>query len=278
MTPTLTTLLNGYSLTSDQGNPAFCSVHLIESGAGRVLFDCGHAGRRRRLLEELSAHGLEPADIGTVVLSHGHWDHLQNVDFFRHARVLLHADELRNLDAPPADDLGTPRWAKAVLQDLDVHPTGEGRPAHPGRGGAGSPRPYPRIDRPHRDHRCGNHRAHRRRRADCRRTALRPRLGPVRTTQRGRTRRSNESRVSPASSARGTTRPSGSARDWSTPRARSRWSSGEEAAPLSRRRRETDCGADVEPGRGTAGGRPLHCRAVPTYAVRDRRRAAGVAE
>lgn len=33
MTPTLTTLLNSYLLTSDQGNPAFCSVHLIESYA-----------------------------------------------------------------------------------------------------------------------------------------------------------------------------------------------------------------------------------------------------
>jgi N-acyl homoserine lactone hydrolase len=132
MTPTLTTVLNGYSLNTDQGNPAFCSVHLVESEAGRVLFDCGHAGRRRMLLEALSARGLEPADIDTVVLSHGHWDHLQNADFFQQARVLLHADELRNLDAPPAKDLGTPRWARAVLDGLDIHPTAEGDQLIPG--------------------------------------------------------------------------------------------------------------------------------------------------
>ncbi|GAA1592676.1 hypothetical protein GCM10009789_53420 [Kribbella sancticallisti] len=132
MTPKLTTLLNGYSLSTDQGNPAFCSIHLVESEGGRVLFDCGHAGRRRKLLEALSAQGLKPGDIDTVVLSHGHWDHVQNVDFFRQARVLLHADELKNLDAPPAEDLGTPRWAKAVLDGLDVQSTGEGDLLLPG--------------------------------------------------------------------------------------------------------------------------------------------------
>lgn len=132
MTAKLTTLLNGYSLGTDQGSPAFCSIHLIESDAGRVVFDCGHAGRRRRLLEALAAQGLEPADIDTVVLSHGHWDHIQNVDFFRRARVLLHAHELRNLDAPPETDLGTPRWSKSILADLDVHETGEGDQLLPG--------------------------------------------------------------------------------------------------------------------------------------------------
>jgi glyoxylase-like metal-dependent hydrolase (beta-lactamase superfamily II) len=132
MTPKLTTLLNGYSLSTVQGNPAFCSIHLIESDAGRVLFDCGHAGRRRRLLESLAAKGLEPSDIDTVVLSHAHWDHIQNVDFFRRARVLLHAAELSNLQEPPETDLGTPRWTKAILDGLDVHETGEGDQLLPG--------------------------------------------------------------------------------------------------------------------------------------------------
>src|SRR4051794_13182170 len=55
--PTVTPLLAGYSLTSNQGNPAFCSVLLVESEGRRALFDCGHAGRRRHLLEALAAQG-----------------------------------------------------------------------------------------------------------------------------------------------------------------------------------------------------------------------------
>jgi glyoxylase-like metal-dependent hydrolase (beta-lactamase superfamily II) len=126
----VTTLLNGYLMTSDQGNPAFCGAYLVEREGRRVLFDCGHVGRRRMLLSALSDRGLEPADIDTVVLSHGHWDHLQNVDLFERARVLVHGDELRYLEAPR--DLGTPRWAKAVLDGLQVRETGDGDQLIPG--------------------------------------------------------------------------------------------------------------------------------------------------
>jgi N-acyl homoserine lactone hydrolase len=129
---TLTTLLNGYLMPTDQGNPAFCSVSLIESEAGRVLFDCGHVGRRRALLSALSDRGLSPADIDVVVLSHGHWDHLQNADLFDHSRLLVHADELRYLEAPSKYDLGTPKWARAVFEGLDLRTTGDGDELVPG--------------------------------------------------------------------------------------------------------------------------------------------------
>ena len=38
-TPTVHTLLNGYLMPTDQGNPAFCAVYLIESYDGRIVFD-----------------------------------------------------------------------------------------------------------------------------------------------------------------------------------------------------------------------------------------------
>lgn len=114
MTAAVETLLEGHSLTSDQGNPSFCGVYLV----GRVLFDTGHPGRRKALLAALAARGLTPADIEIVVLSHGHWDHIQNVDLFPDATVLLHGAELQYLADPPADDHATPSWARAVLGDV----------------------------------------------------------------------------------------------------------------------------------------------------------------
>ncbi|WP_433161894.1 MBL fold metallo-hydrolase [Kribbella sp. CA-247076] len=130
--PSVMPLLNGYSLTSPQGNPSFCSVLLVESGGERVVFDFGHVGRRRRLLEALAARGLEPGDVGKVVVSHGHWDHLQNADLFRDAEVFVHPAELRNLAAPPATDFGTPRWAAAILTGLKIRETGDGDEVVPG--------------------------------------------------------------------------------------------------------------------------------------------------
>lgn len=135
--PTVRVLLNGYLMPSSQGNPAFCGVYLVEGEEPdgrrrRVLFDCAHVGRRRLLLTALADRGLAPADIDTVVLSHAHWDHLQNVDLFTRARVLLHEDELRYLDAPAPADLGTPPWAKAVLACSAVTPAGDGDRILPG--------------------------------------------------------------------------------------------------------------------------------------------------
>jgi glyoxylase-like metal-dependent hydrolase (beta-lactamase superfamily II) len=110
------TLLNGYLMPTDQGNPAFCAVYLIESDDGGIVFDCGHVGRRKALLAALCERGLSPGDIATVVVSHGHWDHLQNVDLFQRARVILHPHELRYLKGTVAPrpgyaavDLGGPR-------------------------------------------------------------------------------------------------------------------------------------------------------------------------
>ncbi len=135
--PTITTLLNGYLLSSDQGNAAFCGAYLIEgrdSGHRRtVLYDCGHVGRRRMLLAALSERGLTPADVDTVVLSHAHWDHMQNVDLFDRAQVLVHPRELRDLEAAALPGgSGAPRWAGAVLASVAVRETGDGDRILPG--------------------------------------------------------------------------------------------------------------------------------------------------
>jgi N-acyl homoserine lactone hydrolase len=126
VTVSVETLLEGHSLTSGQGNPSFCGVYLVRAATRRILFDCGHPGRRRALLAAFEARGLTPADVDTVVLSHGHWDHLQNVDLFGAATVLLHGDELRYLADPPPHDHATPRWAHAVLSEVNIQETGEG--------------------------------------------------------------------------------------------------------------------------------------------------------
>jgi N-acyl homoserine lactone hydrolase len=128
----VTTLLYGNSLDTNQGGIAFCAVTLIEStGADgvvhRLVVDPGGSGRKRALRDAVAAHGLSRDDIDGVVLTHAHWDHMQNVDEFPRATIYAHADELAYLAAPHRDDFATAGWTRAALDSYDVRAVGDGQ-------------------------------------------------------------------------------------------------------------------------------------------------------
>src|SRR3974390_1959921 len=98
--PRIDVLLEGFGVNTGAGLAALCAVLLIEgpdrSGKlTRILVDPAHVGRRTFLLEALASRGLGPRDIDMVVLTHAHWDHVQNIDVFDHAPLLVHPDERR---------------------------------------------------------------------------------------------------------------------------------------------------------------------------------------
>jgi N-acyl homoserine lactone hydrolase len=129
--PKIDILMEGYSIGTDVGIIGFCSVLLIE-GERRVIFDSAHVGRRTYLEAQLQARGLTAAQIDLQVLSHAHWDHIQNCDLFDHAPMLIHRDERRYADAPHRNDWATPQWTGAVLKTLPLQEVGEGYEIMPG--------------------------------------------------------------------------------------------------------------------------------------------------
>ena len=98
---------------------AFSSVLLVE-GDRRVVFDSAHVGRRTLLLAALERRGLTPRDIDAHVVSHAHWDHVQNIDLFRQAPVLMHPDEIRYAHHPHVNDWATPQWTGAMLDTMEI--------------------------------------------------------------------------------------------------------------------------------------------------------------
>ena len=137
--PTIDVLLQGFPLSTDQGSPAFCSVVLVEGAdAGgqtrRILVDAAHVGRRAILWDALARRGLGPADVDVLVLTHAHWDHMQNADVFEHARILLHPRERRYLRRPHRNDWATPKWTGTILEQLHVEEVAEGAELLPGVG------------------------------------------------------------------------------------------------------------------------------------------------
>ncbi len=129
--PKITVLMEGSALSTSIGVVGFCSVLLIE-GERRLLFDSAHVGRRTYLQSQLAAHGLTARDIDAQVMSHAHWDHVQNADLFDHAPLLLHRDERRYAHHPHENDWATPPWTGAILDMMDVQDVGEGDELMPG--------------------------------------------------------------------------------------------------------------------------------------------------
>lgn len=111
---TVSVVLDGFGIGTNQGILGLCSLVLVE-GRQRTLIDVGHAGRRVAAREALAQRGLSPTDIDAVVLTHAHWDHVQNLDVFPAARILLHPAERRYAERPHRDDWATPDWTGAML-------------------------------------------------------------------------------------------------------------------------------------------------------------------
>lgn len=104
----------------DDWRDATMPVHafLVEHEAGLVLFDTGQTARATEpgwfpgwqpffrlsrfelgpedeVVPQLRRHGIDPADVATVVLSHLHTDHVGGIDAFAGSRVLVSELEWR---------------------------------------------------------------------------------------------------------------------------------------------------------------------------------------
>lgn len=120
MTTRLDMLLCGAGVNFAQGDLALSGVYLIRStgldGAEvRTIVDTGHVGMRRNILAALVAAGVRAEDVDFVALTHVHWDHVQNLDLFPNARIVLAAAELDSIQGEVARDLVTPAWTKHLI-------------------------------------------------------------------------------------------------------------------------------------------------------------------
>jgi N-acyl homoserine lactone hydrolase len=135
--PQIDVLLEGYGVNTNVGLAAFCAVILIEGQDAngkltRILVDPAHVGRRTFLWDALADRGLSAADIDMVVLTHAHWDHVQNIDVFEHAPLYLHPDERLYSQRPHRNDWATPAWTGAMLERMNIREVTGGDELIPG--------------------------------------------------------------------------------------------------------------------------------------------------
>lgn len=87
-------LLPGIPAFTNRGWLGFCTTVLFRLDGCWALYDTGHYSDRSQLLAALQAVRVKPADIGYVVLSHLHFDHILNLPLFPEALVIVSQQEL----------------------------------------------------------------------------------------------------------------------------------------------------------------------------------------
>jgi glyoxylase-like metal-dependent hydrolase (beta-lactamase superfamily II) len=69
---------------------ASSSVVLIKTKKHNIIIDTSSRDKRNLIIEELHKMGLKPEDIDIVINTHDHWDHVENNDLFKNAKLITY--------------------------------------------------------------------------------------------------------------------------------------------------------------------------------------------
>ncbi len=109
-------LIQGFpGKTLGQGGLGWSTVALLRGHGHVAVLDTGNFNVRATLTAALARHGITPADVTDLLLSHLHYDHCMNWPMFPHARIATGAVELDWALAQPAGNLLVPELYVAPL-------------------------------------------------------------------------------------------------------------------------------------------------------------------
>ena len=127
--PSVDLIVPGFTIRSDQTRLGLSTVSLVR-GERTTVVDAGHFGRRTWIEEHLRGLGVTPEQVDGLVLTHLHWDHMQNFDLFPNATIYVHPAELEYVQG--RSDWATMRYVRAALAERRVAAVEEGFEVEPG--------------------------------------------------------------------------------------------------------------------------------------------------
>lgn len=68
-------------------------IYLIKIKNKNILIDTSSKENSKELIQDLRKLNLSPRDIQTIILTHSHWDHIENINLFPNANIYSNAKD-----------------------------------------------------------------------------------------------------------------------------------------------------------------------------------------
>ncbi|MCC7572234.1 MAG: MBL fold metallo-hydrolase [Candidatus Methanofastidiosum sp.] len=100
------------------------NCYLLKSNSLNILIDTGYKGKAKIILDFLEDNGISPKNIGLIILTHAHYDHIGNAQELKKitdAKILLHKEDLQLLDSGLTGKMSTKplnAWGKILLNKV----------------------------------------------------------------------------------------------------------------------------------------------------------------
>jgi glyoxylase-like metal-dependent hydrolase (beta-lactamase superfamily II) len=85
-------LMEGYSYEDKDGTFRANGTSTLITGPKRIIVDTGSPHDKDKIMKRLQDHGLAPSDIDYVICTHGHVDHVGNLNLFPDAKFIVGHD------------------------------------------------------------------------------------------------------------------------------------------------------------------------------------------
>ena len=111
-----------YQLSGIWGAGVWGANIFLLTGDNLTLVDTGFRGRTKQILKATRRLGYSPSDIGNIIITHHHADHIGNLASLKGltgAKVIAHPADIPYIDGrlPQPGPIG-PRWLKKTLASL----------------------------------------------------------------------------------------------------------------------------------------------------------------
>jgi glyoxylase-like metal-dependent hydrolase (beta-lactamase superfamily II) len=83
----------GFPGRMTSGTLGWGAMVYIEQGSHKIMFDTAGPGKRIEIHQRLREIGVDANEIDMLIISHFHYDHVYNYDYFPKARIIMHQAE-----------------------------------------------------------------------------------------------------------------------------------------------------------------------------------------